>query len=273
MTFSVLLSIYHKENVNYFNKSMNSIWNEQSIKPNEIVLVQDGSLTDELYKSIDNWKMELGNVLKIIPLEINVGLGKALNVGLRHCSHELIARMDTDDISLPYRFEKQLAAFKNSDIDVLGSYSQEIDENDKTGNIRKMPLTHTDIYDNLFTNPFIHPSVMFKKSFIDSLGGYNTSLKRRQDYDLWFKCAKNGAKFENIGEALLLYRFTSDTHRKQNLKLMFDQAKIGFGGVKLLKQPYWKAFACYIPVIRTILPNKVQHFVYKVLKQFDPREK
>lgn len=273
MKFSVLMSIYHKENSEYFDRTMQSIWNEQSVKPDEIVLVQDGKLTDDLYIIIEKWKIILGDILKIIPLKQNVGLGNALNIGLKECSYDLVARMDTDDICMPNRFEKQINFFENNDVDIIGSYCIEIDEDENRENLRKMPLNHQDIYDNLFTNPFIHPSMMFKKSIIEKVSGYDKILTRRQDYDLWFKCAKAGAKFANIDEPLLLYRFTNDTHKKQNLNLMLSQAKIGYKGVKLLNQQYWKAIACYVPVVRSLLPNKIQHIIYKVLKKFDPRQK
>ena len=106
--FSVLMSIYHRETLQYFNRAMKSIWDEQTIKPDEIVLVEDGELTDELYKGIRYWKNKLGKSLNIVPLEVNLGLGDALNIGLQKCHYEIIARMDTDDISHPSRFEKQL---------------------------------------------------------------------------------------------------------------------------------------------------------------------
>lgn len=273
MKFSVLMSIYHKENPKYFDRTMQSIWDEQSLKPDEILLVEDGPLTDDLYKIIENWKNILGDVLKIISLKENVGLGNALNIGLKECSYELVARMDTDDICIANRFEKQIKYFENNDVDIIGSYCIEIDENENRGNLRKMPLTHQNIYDNLFTNPFVHPSMMFKKTILKKVDGYDKKLTRRQDYDLWFRCAKADAKFANIDESLLLYRFTNDTHKKQNLNLMLSQAKIGYRGVRLLKQPYWKALACYVPVFRSLLPNKIQHIVYKLLQKFDPRQK
>ena len=273
MKFSVLMSIYYKEEPEYFNRAMQSIWDEQTVKPDEIVLVQDGPLTDGLHKAIDEWKAKIGEVFKTVPLEKNVGLGEALNAGIKHCSYELIARMDTDDICMPDRFEKQIRFFKDNDVDIIGSYSIEIDEDGNRGNLRKMPLNHQDIYNNLFTCPLIHPTVMFKKSIIEKVSGYDKTLTRRQDYDLWFRCAKVGAKFANIDEPLLLYRFTNDTHKKQNFKAMLSQAKIGYRGVKLLNQPYWKALACYIPLLRSLLPNKLQHFVYNLLKNFDPRQK
>lgn len=273
MKISVLMSIYKNEKLDYFDNCMKSIWYEQILKPDEIVLVQDGPLNEELYKSIYEWKNKLGDTLKVLPLEKNVGLGNALNIGLKECSNELIARMDTDDICMSNRFKKQIKFFEDNDVDIIGSYCIEIDEDENKENLRKMPVNHQDIYNNLFTCPLIHPTVMFKKSIIEKVSGYDKTLTRRQDYDLWFKCAKVGAKFANIDEPLLLYRFTNDTHKKQNLNLMLSQAKIGYKGVRLLRQPYWKAFACYVPVVRSLLPNKIQHIVYKVLKKFDPRQR
>lgn len=273
MKISVLMSIYKNEKLDYFDNCMKSIWYEQILKPDEIVLVQDGPLNEELYKSIYEWKNKLGDTLKILPLEKNVGLGNALNIGLKECSNELIARMDTDDISLPERFKIQLEYFEKNNVDVLGTYCIEIDENNNQGKLRKMPANHKNIYDNLFTNPFIHPTIMIKKSLLEKIGGYDKTLSRRQDYDLWFKCAKFGANLKNIEKPLIFYRFTNDTHKKQNFKLMLSQAKIGYKGVRLLNQPYWKAIACYVPVIRSLLPNKLQHIIYKVLKKFDPRQK
>ena len=128
--FSVLMSIYHKEKSEYFNRAMLSIWDEQTVKPDEIVLVQDGKLTDDLYIVISEWKNKLGDILKVIPLEQNVGLGGALNEGIKHCSYELIARMDTDDIALPDRFEKQLKVFENSDIDICSGWISEFDSDE-----------------------------------------------------------------------------------------------------------------------------------------------
>lgn len=131
MNFPVLMSIYHKEKPDYFDRAMQSIWYEQTVKPDEIVLVQDGELTQELYEEIGNWKEKLKDILVIVPLEQNVGLGDALNIGMKHCTYELIARMDTDDISLPHRFEKQLEVFKNQDIDICSVWISEFDKDEK----------------------------------------------------------------------------------------------------------------------------------------------
>ena len=106
LDFSVLLSVYWKENPDWLRLSLKSIWEDQSLKPAEIVLVKDGPLTDRLETVISQFKQSAP--LKIVPLSQNQGLGRALNEGLKFCSFDLVARMDTDDISKPDRFEKQI---------------------------------------------------------------------------------------------------------------------------------------------------------------------
>ena len=110
MKFSVLISVYNKERPDFLEKSLKSIWDEQTLKPNEIVLVKDGVLTKELDEIIN--KFSIDSPLKIIPLSKNMGLGFALNEGLKYCSYEYVARMDSDDIAKPKRFEKQLMILK-----------------------------------------------------------------------------------------------------------------------------------------------------------------
>lgn len=272
--FSVLIAIYDKENPGYFELAMSSIWDEQTIQPDEIVLVKDGTLTPELDDVIARWEEKLADRLKVISLVENIGLTKALNKGLKLCSFDLVARMDSDDISLPQRFETQLNKFsKKPKLTVLGGFAQEIDLAGHKGNIRKMPLSHQAIFDNLFACPFIHPSIMFRKSSIQSIGSYNDSLIRRQDYDLWFRCGKAGFIFENISEPLILYRFSEITHQRQSAKLAFQQALVGYKGVRLLHQPFWKSCVCFIPFIRSLLPDRMQHFSYKVTKNLDPRQR
>ena len=130
MDFSVLMSIYFKEKAVYFNRAMQSVFDDQTLKPSEILLVQDGLLTEELSKEIRKWQHRLGDVLKIIELEKNLGIGDALNIGLANCHHDLIARMDTDDVSHPDRFKIQVKyMMDNIDCDLLGSSVKEFDDN------------------------------------------------------------------------------------------------------------------------------------------------
>ncbi|WP_027390041.1 glycosyltransferase [Chrysiogenes arsenatis] len=207
MKFSVLLSIYHKEAPDFFNRAMRSIWDEQSVKPNEIVLVQDGPLTQDLYDAINTWKEKLGGVLKCVPLQENVGLGDALNIGIKNCSFDLIARMDTDDISMPDRFQKQLEVFEKMDIDVCSSWVSEFSTNElAVDSVRKVPELHSDIV--VFAKsrcPLNHPAVMYRKSIIEQAGSYK-KMMWFEDYYLWARCIMIDAKLYNIQEPLVHMR-------------------------------------------------------------------
>jgi glycosyltransferase involved in cell wall biosynthesis len=272
MKFSVLISVYAKEKPAWFHRAMQSIWDDQTLKPNQIVLVKDGPLTPEIEEIVKYWEKSLGEFLTIVSLKENVGLGAALNAGLKYCRYELIARMDSDDISLPQRFEKQVSTFKeNQDVDVLGTFGIEIDDYGNYGQLNKRPITHELIIENLWACPFIHVSVMMKRNKLINIGAYNSKLKRRQDYELWFRMAKYGIKFANIPECLILFRLTRDTHKKQPIRVALEQAMIGYNGVKMLKMGRWKQLACFFPFFRSFFPSKVQHFIYTKARRFDPR--
>jgi len=205
--FSVLMSVYYKENAEYLNRAMRSIWDEQTIKPSEIVLVEDGKLTDELYSSVESWKNKLGNIFKVIPLEKNLGLGDALNSGLKNCSYELVARMDTDDIANPKRFEKQLKIFENGDVDICSSWVSEFEEDENSIiSYRKLPENHRDLVEyGKLRCPINHPAVMYKKSVVEKAGGYQ-KMMWFEDYYLWARMILSGAKFYNIQESLVNMR-------------------------------------------------------------------
>ncbi|GAA77712.1 glycosyltransferase [Pseudoalteromonas sp. BSi20495] len=204
MKFSVLMSVYQKENKFLLSDALNSVYS-QTVQATEVVLVQDGPLTADLYSVIDNWKSKL-NIIDVV-IASNVGLGEALNKGLQHCSYELVARMDTDDIALPVRFEKQLAAFESQKIDVCGSWISEFDSDPSSIlSIRQVPESHADIIKFARTkNPMNHPSVMFKKTTIVESGGYQNILYF-EDYYLWLSLIKSGAVLYNIPSPLVHMR-------------------------------------------------------------------
>ena len=204
MKFSVLMSIYSKEQALFLSECLLSIKN-QTIQPAEIIIVEDGTLTDVLYVELDFWQSILP--IKRIVLVENIGLGLALNVGLKHCSNEIIARMDTDDICLPSRFEKQLQVFSTMEVDICGGWVSEFDVScDEVTSYRKLPETHEEILRfSRFKNPLNHPSVMYRKSVILDVNGYENVLYF-EDYHLWLKLMASGFKFYNIQEPLVSMR-------------------------------------------------------------------
>lgn len=273
MTFSLLISVYSKEKPEYFDQAFLSIWDQQILKPDQIVLVKDGPLNSELDALVEQWQAKLGKVLTVVALPSNIGLGGALNEGLQYCCHDLVARMDTDDASLTRRFECQVAMFENNpDLDVAGGFVIEIDANGNLGALRSMPITHEGIMASLWTCPLIHPTVMFRREKLFQVGAYDSTLRRRQDYELWFRCAQAGFEFGNIPEPLILYRFDHHTHKKQPLKIALEQALIGYRGATLIGMAYWKRLACFIPFLRAMFPASLQHFAYRAMRRFDPRQ-
>lgn len=142
MTISVLLSVYKSENPSYLDRALQSIWTDQTLKPNEIVLIEDGPLGDELLAIIQKWKDSLSNRLQILRNEQNLGLTKSLNKGIQYIKSDLIARMDSDDISEPTRFEKQVGYLEeHPEVDVVGGSLQEFNEGNDCLNIRHYPQT------------------------------------------------------------------------------------------------------------------------------------
>lgn len=212
--------------------------------------------------------------MTLIELPQNEGLGGALKAGLEACRHELVARMDTDDAAFPERFEIQMSFMgAHPAVDVLGSYVEEIDQEGKSVGSRKMPIEHEAIRANLWASPIIHPTVMLRRSRVLAAGNYDRTRRRRQDYELWFRCAEKGLRFYNLPQPLLYYRFGAGTHNKQPPRLAWEQAMIGYRGATRLKMPVYQRLACFIPFVRSLLPTGLQHVIYRVLKPFDPRQK
>jgi glycosyltransferase involved in cell wall biosynthesis len=263
------MSVYKNESPIFFKLCLKSLLT-QTHKAAEVVLVEDGPLPTSLKKLIEEFRSSLK--IKSIKLPVNKGLGNALNEGLKHCSFPFVARMDTDDIAYETRFFEQLNYMNNHpDVDLCGSYSTEINEDGVQGNLRKMPVVHDIIINNLWTNPFIHPTIIFNKEKMLAIGGYDAELSRRQDYELWFRCAYNGFKFANIPLPLIYYRFGTSTHKKQTRSVCLLQARIGYRGSRKVDLSIFKALLCYVPYLRSFFPQTIQHMLYKGLKKFDPR--
>ncbi len=270
MSLSVLMSIYHKENASFFDRAMRSIWDEQTLKPSEIVLVQDGMLTKELYEVIDKWQKKLRDVFKTISLKQNVGLGDALNIGIQNCSYELIARMDTDDIALSDRFEKQIAVFQNKDIDVCSSWVSEFDDDEAIiTSYRKLPEDHSEIVKFAKMRcPINHPAVMYKKQMVENAGGYKRMMWL-EDYYLWVRMIMNGAKFYNIQEPLVSMRAGYGQLKRRG------GAKYAKSELNLQKRFYQLGFLSFLEFVRNVslrflvrlLPVFTLKHVYKYLRK------
>jgi glycosyltransferase involved in cell wall biosynthesis len=215
-TYSVLMSVYYKEQPAFLKASILSMV-EQTLKPDQIVLVKDGKLTAELNQMIDEIITAHPNLFTIVELEKNVGLGLALDIGMSHCRNELVARMDTDDISLPERCEEQVKQFNhNPKLSIVGSMIDEFyDEPTNIVSSRIVPTKHEDIFKFMKRrSPFNHPSVMYKKSDVIRVGGYG-DIPRKQDLDLFSRMLNNGCISSNIDKSLVLFRSNEGNFKRR----------------------------------------------------------
>ncbi|MBC7074986.1 MAG: glycosyltransferase [Syntrophomonadaceae bacterium] len=266
MNYSVLMSIYKKENPNYFRQSIESMLN-QIAEPEEIVIVKDGPLTDALDRIISEYADKYSSKITVVQLETNVGLGLALNEGLKVCRNELVARMDTDDISVPTRCEKQLKCFANDpNLDIVGTMVDEFyDDPNRPISSRIVPTQHKQICEFAKRrSPFNHPTVMYKKSKVLACGGYS-DLRRNQDVDLFARMLFNGCKAMNINESLLLFRSSDDLlKRRRN----WENTKSYISTIRRLWKMGFSSYRDYLIVsiaqlIIFCCPINLQNWLYK----------
>lgn len=203
-SFSVLISVYYKENPIFLHQALNSIFNQTRL-PSEIVLIKDGMLTPELENVIDIYQKKYP-VLVLIQNEINIGLGLSLAKGLLACSNEIVARMDSDDICPPERFEKQLIAIEMG-YDVVSCWSSLfVDSIENIIAVKKRPQFHDEIVKLAKRrSPVSHAACIYRKSKVIAAGNY-LHCELYEDYHLWVRMIMNGAKFFNVQESLFFVR-------------------------------------------------------------------
>ncbi|ENV14912.1 hypothetical protein F964_04499 [Acinetobacter guillouiae NIPH 991] len=229
MSFSILLSLYYKENPSALDQCFQSIWNDQRIHPNEIVLVLDGPIGDQLSQIVLSWQRKIGENLKVIPLEQNIGLGNALNEGLKYCSNEWVFRMDTDDICTPDRFEKQVAFIEcNPDVVLFGGQVLEFENEPRDSQVLKTVPTSNDEIRQFAQKrcPFNHMTVAYKKTVINELGGYQHHLFM-EDYNLWLRVIGAGYKVANMSDIILYARVGNGMHaRRKGLEYIKSEKQL-----------------------------------------------
>ena len=262
MKFSVLMSIYNKENPTYFKECLESIF-QQTLKADEIVLVKDGEISPALEYIIETYNDRLP--LKIIGLPQNIGLGPALNIGIEHCTHELILRMDTDDFSLPERFFHQVKFMtENPDISVSSAWIEEKDELlEETLFLKKLPISHSDLKEfSKKRSPINHPVAALRKSDVLASGGYPPIFP--EDFALWSKMFVDGRRFANIPEVLLYMRTGKNFLKRRGWN--FFKGEIG-----LLKFQYEIGFITFSQYLSNLLvrfslriaPDRIKSFLYR----------
>lgn len=267
--YSVLLSLYYKEKPGYLRESLDSVFT-QTYPSDDVVLVEDGMVGDALERVVKEYE-DMYPQLHVIRFDINRGLGAALNDGLKACRHDIVARMDTDDICKPYRMERQICYLSSHpDTAVVGSWLEEFLGNiDNVTALRKLPKYSHQIYAfGKRRNPINHPTVMFRKKVVLSVGGY-LHFPLFEDYYLWVRMLVNGVRFYNIQESLLYFRTSPAMYnRRGGWKYALNEIRFL---VKMQQLGYTSHIQTFINICRRtpvrLVPNVVRNFIYKLIRK------
>ena len=261
------MSVYVKEQPAFLKTSIQSML-DQTVAPDQIVLVKDGPLTEELDAVIDGFKQEHADLFTIVVSEENIGLGRALALGMGYCKNEIVARMDTDDIAKKDRMEKQLACFdQDENLSIVGSnISEFIDNEDNIVSRRVVPSTHADICEYLKKRcPFNHMTVTFKKSEVEKAGGYQHWFYNEDSF-LWVRMYLAECKFLNLEEDLVNVRINQETFKRRGGYKYYKSERDLFKYMKdhkiITGWQYFKA-KCIRFVVQVLMPNKVRAWFFK----------
>lgn len=255
--YSVLMSVYAGEKPEYLKESLESMFS-QTLPVDDFVLVCDGPLNSSLDSVVDEYKERFPNALNVLRLE-KCGVGACANKGIEACRNEYIFKMDSDDVALPNRCEEQMKLLAgNADVDMCGSYIEEFDTD--TGEaiaVKKTPVDNVSIHKYAKRrNPFNNQTLVFKKSFAQRIGGYDT-VKRCEDYDFVVRMLQNGAVGENIPEVLVNYRVSKSNYERRR----------NWANTKSFISVRWRIFRMgYSNLIDFILPCTMQLVIFVLPK-------
>lgn len=265
-SFSVAISVYKNDNPEFFDRALESITDSQTIKPSEIVLVVDGPVPNEINSVIEKYAAKY--VFNIIRLETNGGLGNALKLATENAKYDLIARMDSDDVSVFNRFEQELALFESDDsLDVVGGDITEfIDLEENIVASRVVPVDDLEIKKYMKKRCAMnHVSVMFKKQSILDAGGY-LDWHFNEDYYLWIRMQLNKAVFKNTGTSLVNVRVGRDMYKRRGGLKYYKSEK---GLQKYMLRNHMISIFRYFSncfkrfLVQVLVPNGIREWIYK----------
>ncbi|ELV2770542.1 TPA: glycosyltransferase [Enterobacter cloacae] len=268
MKFSLLLSLYDKESPSFLFECLESIENN-TLTPEQIVIVYDGPIRNELTEIVNEYAIRLP--IDIIPIEKNVGLGSALNYGLKFCKNEMVLRMDTDDICMPDRFAKQINFLNiHPNVGLMGGAIHEYDETMKQSKgVRFSKCQHSEIREYAKKrNPFNHMTVAFRKSLVEQVGGYQHH-HLMEDYNLWLRMIASGVECYNIADVLVKVRAGNNMlARRKGLFYAKSEIKIARLKYNLKIDGFWGCISCAsMRIIPRLLPVFALSYFYKILRK------
>ena len=279
------MSVYRSEQAACLQRALQSVWDDQTRKPDQIVLVEDGPLPAELEEVVQRLQAAFkvqeqqscvqsslqskaaepsAKVLTVVKLPVNGGLTKALNVGLQHVTSDLVARMDSDDIAASNRFELQERFLEeHPEIDIVGGSMQEFDDEHECLNVRHYPQTHEEACKYIVKAcPLAHPAVMMRKGMFDEGLKYDERYRMSQDIKLWYDAILAGYKIANLPDVCLYFRQQGDVFRRRSRVKAWNEFKIYMNGIYRMHGLFTLAYR--YPIARYIFRNLPPSMVKKI---------
>lgn len=269
--FSCLMAVYSGDDAEWLREALESL-DAQSRPASEVLLIEDGPISEELTQVMEAFAGRLP--LRRLRSEVRKGLGASLQRGLQACKYDLVARMDADDVAAPSRFAVQVAELeKEQATSVVGSWARVIDASGVVVGERRYPVDNDDIKRAIWANPLIHSSVVYRRNDILRVGGYDERLPRRQDYDLWFRCASAGLRFHNVPETLIDYRASGKHGRRRIISDALVHVRVGMKGASLLRLRAVERMMIASPLVFALLPGKLGNGLRRLVSRWDPRQR
>ena len=266
---SVLMSVYKNDKPEWFETAMMSMVN-QTLKPDEIVLLVDGPVGEELREKIHELAKN-NKIIKLIENEKNKGLGLTLQQGILECKNDLIARMDADDYSVPTRLEEELKFMQENDLDMVGSSVLEfVDDIENVVSEKKVPCTQDEILNFAKSrNPFCHMTVIYKKDKVLEAGNYQHMLYC-EDYYLWVRMLQKGCKVGNLSKPLVFMRTTKDMYKRRGgYKYFKNQNQL----LNYMRKTKFISYFAYLKnkfirfCVQVLMPNSLRQKFYERLRK------
>jgi glycosyltransferase involved in cell wall biosynthesis len=265
--FSLLVPVYDGDRPDHLRRALRSAVDDQTVRPDQVVIVRDGPVRDELAECLDEFVRRSPVPVTLVPLQSNGGLGPALDRGLAASWFDVIARMDADDVAMPHRFEVELPLIEDADI-VGAGLLEFVEDTDHIVGQRTPPTEPGQIerYARMH-DPFNHPTVVYRRRAVLAAGGYG-DLPLMEDYALFARMLAGGARAVNVAEPLVFYRVGAQAYKRRGgaallrseLRLQREFRRRGFttpaeyvrnvlvrGGYRLI--PWWCRRAVYKPIV------------------------
>jgi glycosyltransferase involved in cell wall biosynthesis len=265
--FSLLVPVYDGDRPDHLRRALRSAVDDQTVRPDQVVIVRDGPVRDELAECLDEFVRRSPVPVTLVPLPANGGLGPALDRGLAASWFDVIARMDADDVAMPHRFEVELPLIEDADI-VGAGLLEFVEDTDHIVGQRTPPTEPGQIerYARMH-DPFNHPTVVYRRRAVLAAGGYG-DLPLMEDYALFARMLAGGARAVNVAEPLVFYRVGAQAYKRRGgaallrseLRLQREFRRRGFtttaeyvrnvlvrGGYRLI--PWWCRRAVYKPIV------------------------